>query len=636
MLKKEWPKHSILAIAIVATWLQTYIVYKTAFSITIDNPLQEFILFINPLSLLLFLYGAVLFFKSEKAKNRYLLAMTLITSVILYGNVAFYRFFSDFITLPLLFQTQNFGDLKSSAAASIYWTDIFYFTDFLIVLLAIKFLPTVKITEKATSVQRKAYFILTAALMFFNLGLAEAERPQLLTRSFDREMLVKNIGMYNYHLYDVYVQSKSQAQRALANGSELVEVTNFVKSTQPESNAEMKGIAEDRNLIVVTLESLQTFVLNNEMNGETVTPFLNELTNDKDTIYFPNFYHQTGLGKTSDSEFILENSLYPRGGSAVFFTHSGNTYNSMAEKLGEDGYFTNVQHANTKSFWNRDIMYQALGIQEFQDVDSFTIGEGDAVNWGMKDVPFMQQSVGHMAEMPQPFYSRLITLTNHHPFYLDEEDKFISEYDSNSGTLNRYFQTSRYLDEAVKELFDELKEQGLYENSIIVMYGDHYGISENHNEAMSQYLGKEVTPYDNAQLQKVPFFVHIPGYGEGHVNEKVSGQIDMRPTILNLLGIESDDDIQFGGDMFSEEYEEFTIFRDGRFVTANNVYAAGTCYDSETGEIDDPVNCEPYVDRAIQQLGYSEAIINGDLLRFYDQQTGELLIDELEDNTIEP
>lgn len=636
MFKKEWPKHSILAIAIVATWLQTYIVYKTAFSITIDNPLQEFILFINPLSLLLFLYGAVLFFKSEKAKNRYLLAMALITSIILYANVAFYRFFSDFITLPLLFQTQNFGDLKSSAAASIYWTDIFYFSDFLIILLAIKLLPTAKITEKATSVQRKAYFILTAALMFFNLGLAEAERPQLLTRSFDREMLVKNIGMYNYHLYDVYVQSKSQAQRALANGSELVEVTNFVKSTQPEPSAEMKGIAENRNLIVVTLESLQTFVLNNEMNGQTVTPFLNELTNDKDTIYFPNFYHQTGLGKTSDSEFILENALYPRGGSAVFFTHSGNTYNSMAEKLGENGYFTNVQHANTKSFWNRDIMYKALGIQEFQDVDSFTIEEGQAVNWGMKDVPFMHQSVDNMAEMPQPFYSRLITLTNHHPFYLDEEDKFIPEYNSNSGTLNRYFQTSRYLDEAVKELFDELKEQGLYENSVIVMYGDHYGISENHNEAMSQYLDKEITPYDNAQLQKVPFFVHIPGYDEGHVNEKVSGQIDMRPTILNLMGIESDNDIQFGGDMFSEEYEEFTIFRDGRFITADNVYAAGTCYDSETGEIDDPVNCEPFIDRAMQQLNYSEAIINGDLLRFYDQQTGELLIDEVEDNTIQP
>lgn len=632
MLKKEWPKHSILAIAIVATWLKTYIVYKTAFSITIDNALQEFILFINPLSMVLFLYGVALFFKSDKVKNRYLLAMTLFTSAILYGNVAFYRFFSDFITLPLLFQTQNFGDLKSSAAESIFWTDIFYFSDFLIVLLVIKFLPTVKTTSKATSVQRKAYFILSAALMFFNLGLAEAERPQLLTRSFDREMLVKNIGMYNYHLYDVYIQSRSQAQRALANGSELVEITNYVSSSQAEPSEEMQGIAEDRNLIVVTLESLQTFVLNNEMNGQTITPFMNELTKDEDTIYFPNFYHQTGLGKTSDSEFILENSLYPRGGSAVFFTHSGNTYNSMAEKLGENGYFTNVQHANTKSFWNRDIMYQAFEIEEFQDVESFTIEEGQAVNWGMKDVPFMQQSVEHMAEMPQPFYSRLLTLTNHHPFYLDEEDKFISEFDSNSGTLNRYFQTARYLDEAVKELFDELKAKGLYENSIIVMYGDHYGISENHNAAMSQYLGKEITPYENAQLQKVPFFVHIPGYGEGHVNEEVSGQIDMRPTIMNLMGLETEDDIQFGDDLFSEEHEEFTVFRDGRFITGENVYAGGTCYDIETGQADDPASCEPFIDRAVQQLNYSEAIINGDLLRFYDEETGELLTDKSEEN----
>ncbi|WP_033541929.1 LTA synthase family protein [Planococcus sp. CAU13] len=632
MLKKEWPKHSILAIAIVVTWLKTYIVYKTAFSITIDNALQEFILFINPLSMLLFLYGVALFFKSEKAKNRYLLAMTLITSIILYANVAFYRFFSDFITLPLLFQTQNFGDLKSSAAASIFWTDIFYFSDFLIVLLAIKFLPTEKITARASSVQRKAYYILSAALMFFNLGLAEAERPQLLTRSFDREMLVKNIGMYNYHLYDVYIQSKSQAQRALANGSELVEVTNYVTASQAEPSEEMFGIAEGRNLIVVTLESLQTFVLNNEMNGQTITPFLNELTNDEDTIYFPNFYHQTGLGKTSDSEFILENSLYPRGGSAVFFTHSGNTFNSMAEKLGDNGYFTNVQHANTKSFWNRDIMYKAMEIDEFQDVESFVIGEGDAVNWGMKDIPFMQQSVEHMAEMPQPFYSRLLTLTNHHPFYLDEEDKFISEFDSNSGTLNRYFQTARYLDEAVKELFDELKEKGLYENSIIVMYGDHYGISENHNTAMAQYLGKEITPFETAQLQKVPFFVHIPGSDKGHVNEKIGGQIDMRPTILNLMGVESDRDIQFGGDLFSEEHEEFTIFRDGRFITGENVYAGGVCYDSETGEADDPALCEPYIERALQQLNYSEAIINGDLLRFYDEETGALLTDDLEEN----
>src|SRR5690606_3350602 len=230
------------------------------------------------------------------------------------------------------------------------------------------------------------------------------------------------------------------------------------------------------------------------------------------TIYFPNFYHQTGLGKTADSEFLLENSLYPLGGSAAFFTHAGNTYHSMAEKLGHNGYSTNVQHANNKSFWNRDMMYESLGIDEFLDIQSYEVGEGQAVNWGMKDIPFFEQSVQYMTEMPQPFYSRMITLTNHHPCTLDPEDKLIEEFDSNSVTLNRYFQTTRYLDEAVKELFQELKDNGLYEDSIIVLYGDHYGISENHNAAMAQYLGRDITPYESAQLQRVPFFVHIPGY----------------------------------------------------------------------------------------------------------------------------
>ncbi|MDQ0430417.1 phosphoglycerol transferase MdoB-like AlkP superfamily enzyme [Planomicrobium stackebrandtii] len=625
MLNKKWPKHTLLAIAIIATWFKTYITYQTGFSITIDNVMQEAILFLSPLSLLLFLYGLSLFFKKQKNKNRYLLLMTLVTSIILYGNVAFYRFFSDFITLPVLFQTDNFGDLGSSAAATIYPTDLLYFSDFILLLAAVKFIKIQEDNKESRSSHRRAYFILSGAVLFLNLGLAEAERPQLLTRSFDREMLVKNLGMYNYHLYDIYVQSRSQAQRAFADGSELTDVHNYVRANQVEPSEEMFGIAEGKNLIVVTLESMQSFTINEQMNGQTITPFLNELTEDEDTVYFPNFYHQTGLGKTSDSEFLLENSLYPLSGGAVFFTHGGNTYNSMAEKLGNQGYATNVQHANNKSFWNRDMMYESLGIDEFLDIQSYSVGEGQAVNWGMKDIPFFEQSVAHMAEMPQPFYSRLITLTNHFPFTLDEEDKLIDEFDSNSGTLNRFFQTSRYLDEAVKELFDDLKEQGLYENSIIVMYGDHYGISENHNEAMAQYLGKEITPYESAQLQRVPFFVHIPGSGKGHVNEEIGGQVDMRPTILNLMGVESDTDMQFGSDLFSNERDEFAIFRDGRFVTDDYVYAGSTCYENGSGQPVEQELCVPFADQALTELNYSERVINGDLLRFYDEETGQLL-----------
>lgn len=627
----KWPKHSFMILAIVATWIKTVIVYYTSFDMKLENAMQHFILIINPLSFLLFVYGLSLFFKSSKAKNRYIISISVLLSIVLYGNVAFYRFYDDFITLPVLFQTSNFGDLGSSAASIINVWDILYFADVIILLLANKYLPIMKETIKVNVQFRRAFFVLAVAVSFLNLGLAETERPQLLTRSFDRELLVKNIGTYNYHLYDIYIQSKSSAQRALADGSELVEVNNYVRSNQAAVNEELFGKYKGRNVIAVSLESLQNFVINNQMDGHEITPFLNSLTKDPDTYYFSNFYHQTGLGKTSDSEFIVENSLFGLGRGAVFFTHGGNTYNSMAERLGENGYYTSVMHPNNKSFWNRDMMYQSLKIDKYYDIDSYTVEEGQAVNWGMKDIPFFEQSAAHMAKMPQPFYSRLITLTNHYPFTLDEEDKMIPEYTSNSGTLNRYFQTVRYMDEALKNFFQDLKDQGVYENSIIVMYGDHYGISENHNKAMAQYLGKEeLTPYDNAMLQEVPLFIHIPGSGEGQEMTEVAGQVDIRPTILHLLGIETSKDMQLGADLFSPEHEDFVIFRDGRFITDKYVYAGEACYDKATGEQIDSEPCQPYVDRASLELGYSDAIINGDLLRFYDEKTGNLKQDAVE------
>ncbi|BDH62164.1 lipoteichoic acid synthase-like YqgS [Lysinibacillus sp. PLM2] len=621
----KWPIHSITLIAIVATWIKTAITYHTSFEINIENPMQEFILIINPLSSLLFIYGLSLFFKSSKTVNSYLMIASILLSIVLYANVAFYRFYNDFITLPVLFQTNNFGELGTSVSAIVNWYDFLFFIDVIIIIVAVKVIPKFKDSLKINKNSRRAYFVIALAIMFLNLGLAETQRPDLLTRSFDRELLVKNIGTYNYHLYDVYIQSKSSAQRALADGSELVEIDNYVQANQASVNTEMFGKYKGRNVILVQLESLQSFVINNEMNGEEITPFLNSLTKDPDTYYFNDFYHQTGLGKTSDSEFLVENSLFGLGRGAVFFTHGGNTYNSMAEKLGKNGYFTNVMHSNNDSFWNRDMMYNALKISKFYDVNDYTVSDENSVNWGLKDIPFFEQSVDMMTKMPQPFYSRMITLTNHYPFYLDEEDIMIPEYTSDSGTLNRYFQTVRYLDESIKVFFEELKEKGLYENSIIVLYGDHYGISENHNNAMAMYLDKEeITDYDSALLQSVPLYIHIPGSGDGKVIEKTSGQIDLRPTILHLLGINTSNDMQLGADLFSEEHQDFVIFRDGRFVTSDYVFAGEKCYERPTGEEIDIAACQPYIERAQAELNYSDKIINGDLLRFYDEETGNL------------
>lgn len=606
---------SLIAVAVLFLWMKTYIVYKTSFNMDIENSLQEFILLINPLSFIMLAMGVAFFFKSDKVRNRYLLGMSFFLSFLLFANVVFYRFFNDFITMPLLFQTSNFADLGNSVTEEFNVADILYFADVILLFLLLKFKPSFVKFRPMSKMNRRAYFLSAAALMFLNLGLAEIERPQLLTRTFDREMLVKNIGTFNYHIYDIFLQSKSSAQRALADGSELTEIENFSDANYAAPNDELFGAAKGKNLIMVSVESTQSFVMNNEVNGQEITPFLNDFA--KESLNFTNFYHQTGQGKTSDAEFLTENSLYPLSRGAVFFTHSGNEYNSMAEKLEENGYFSNAMHANNKSFWNRDIMYDAIGYERFYDVNDYDVNEDNSVNWGMKDEPFFEQSVDLMKDMQQPFYSKMITLTNHHPFYYDEEDKMIDEFNSSSGTLNRYFVTVRYTDEALKTFVEDLKEAGLYENSVIVLYGDHYGISENHNEAMAQYLGKEITPYESAELQKVPFMVHIPGV-DGQEISTVGGQVDVRPTLLHLLGIDTKGDLQFGQDLLSEDHENFAAFRDGRFVTEDYVYAGDACWDKATGEQIDASACAPYIEKAAAELNYSDRVIYGDLLRFYD------------------
>src|SRR5699024_6764197 len=367
-------------------------------------------------------------------------------------------------------------------------------------------------------------------LLAGNFFLAEMERPQLFTRAFDREYLVKNIGLFNYHIYDAAVHSKVKTQRVFADGNELPEITEYVdEEVKSDEQSPLYGIAEDKNVIFISLESIQSFVINNEVNGEEITPFLNSLVDDESTYYFENFYHQTQQGKTSDSEFLVENSLYPLSRGAVFFTHGGNEYHGMPEILDEEGYYSAVFHANNKSFWNRDQMYESLGVDHFYGEEAYEVNNENSVGWGLKDKPFFEQSIKYLQSMEAPFYSKFITLTNHFPFELSEEDSSIDKYDSNSATLNNFFPTVRYMDEAVEQFFNQLKESGLYEDSIIVMMGDHYGISENHDKAMSQYLDKdEITPYDHVQLQRVPMFIHIPGHEDGKVMSEVTGQIDVK------------------------------------------------------------------------------------------------------------
>ncbi|UOQ42524.1 LTA synthase family protein [Halobacillus salinarum] len=612
-------KTPLFIIATILFGIKTYIVYRFMFDLSIDNPLQEFILLINPIASAYLVFAISVWFQPRK-QRKFLRWAALTGTLIIYFNLLFYRNFTDFITIPVLFQGNNAADLSSSISTLIHWPDLLLFLDVLVIWYLSK--PSFNMHVEFSKSSKLAATAVTFLLLAGNVTLAEMERPMLFVRTFDREYLVKNIGLFNYHIYDSTMQTKTKAQRVFADGSEISEVEGYMdKDVQPDKKSELFGAAKGRNVIFISLESFQNFVLDSKINGKETTPFLNDLKESSDTFWFKNFYHQTAQGKTSDSEFLIENSMYPLGRGAVYFTNAQNEYHSLPEMLNENDYYTSVFHANNRSFWNRDVMYDNIGYDHFYDENAFEETPQNKIGWGLEDKAFFNQSIPYLKKLDQPFYSKFITLTNHFPFEMPQNQAHVDKFDSGSETLNQYFQTVRYTDEAVESFFNKLKREGLYENSIIILMGDHYGISEFHNKAMGKFLGKEVNGYEHVQLQRVPFMIHIPGYDKGEVQENIAGQIDVKPTLLHLLGIENKGDLGFGQDLFRKDRKGFIALRDGSVVGDQYVYTDSQCFDRKTGKLvsdDQEDQCKPLTEKANKELDYSDSIIYGDLLRFYE------------------
>ena len=137
---------------------------------------------------------------------------------------------------------------------------------------------------------------------------------------------------------------------------------------------------------------------------------------------------------------------------------------------------------------------------------------------------------------------------------------------------------------------------------------------------MEQVLGKEVTPFvSKAELQRVPLFIRVPGV-EGGVNHEYGGQIDILPTLLHLLGVETNNYMHLGTDLLSPEHIELVPFRNGDFVSPTITYVGGKYYDSTTGlllEEDRLEEAKNYQKLVQYKLELSDRVVNGDLLRFY-------------------
>jgi Phosphoglycerol transferase and related proteins, alkaline phosphatase superfamily len=563
---------------------------------------------------------------------------------LLYGNILYYREFSDFLSFNTIAGVSKVSKgLGGSAANMMQAHDFIYGLDFIIIAILL-LTHYIKIDDRP---MRKLTAIATTFLgiffFAFNLTIAESNRPQLLGRTFDRAYIVKYLGLNTFLAYDSIKTVQNNQVRSEAVGTDMDDVLSYTKQNYAKPNPKYFGKAKGKNIIIIHLESFQQFLINDKVNGQEVTPFLNSLYNDKNTMSFDNFYHEVGQGKTSDAENMLETGLFGLPEGSLFSKlGSDNTFQAAPAILGQkEGYTSAVFHGNIGSFWNRDDVYKNMGYNYFFDSSYFNKTNDSSLEYGMKDKLMLSESVKYLEQLQQPFYAKFITVTNHYPFQLpDEDNDGFQAPSTDSSAVNNYFVTAHYLDNALKEFFDYLKASGIYDNSMIVLYGDHYGLSNSQNPDLAPLLGidgNDWTDFNNSQMQKVPFMVHMKGL-KGGINHTYGGEIDVLPTILHLAGINTKQYVQLGTDLLSNQHNSIVIFRNKNFITPHYTVLKDSdgnpeVFKNNTGEQVD-LDQDPELKQKVAKwqnyvntkLKLSDTINNKNLLRFYTP-TGFMPID---------
>lgn len=619
------------ALLVFLFWIKTLIAYFTDFKLGAQGLVQYLIVLINPLGTTLLLFGLAFYFKRSRFFYPVLMGIDIANTLLLYLNVIYYREFTDFMTIATMtgYSKVNQG-LSGSSLALTNLHDIFYWLDIVVILLLMLF-RKIKFDPRAFS-HRLAFAFTSVSLVVcgLNLMVAEMDRPQLLGRTFDRVYIVKYLGLDAFTGYDLVKSEHVSQMRKSATKSQLKTVEKFTKEHYAAPNKKLFGIAKGRNVIVIHLESFQQFLIDKKINGQEVTPFLNSLYHGQDTYAFSNFFNQVGQGKTSDAENMLETSTYGLSQGSLFATlGNDNTFQAAPAILKQRaGYTSAVFHGNVASFWNRNNVYKNLGYQYFFDASYFDTSGDKATGYGLKDKLLFADSIKYLQHLQQPFYVKYLTVTNHFPFDLDDEDKDSNFTTTNTGssTVDNYFVTAHYLDQSLQEFFSYLDKTGLAKKSIIMIYGDHYGISNSENKNLASVLGKNAddwTDFDNVQMQRVPLMFVIPGSGgHGGIYSTYGGEIDVLPTLLHLLGISTKRYIQFGTDLFSSQHDQVVALRNQDFVTPKYTSISGKIYLNSTGKLAKLTKQEKKQLRADQkkvseELALSDSLNEKNLLRFY-------------------
>ncbi|MEG2283702.1 MAG: LTA synthase family protein [Bacilli bacterium] len=558
------------------------------------------------------LVGSFCYLMKPKNRTFYLFMILCLFTTMCIINSIYYTFYNSFASISLLSTSRFVVDVGDAVIKNVlHVTDWLYLwgpVAFIVVYYKLKKNKQFYTKEDKEEIKNKYKFKRTFAVGFvaaiaFFITLTPVKVGRFVNL-WNREYIVMNFGIYTYHINDLIHSVEPQITTLFGYDSAMKTFKEYYKNTPKEQTKknEYTGIFEGKNIIGIHAESMQQFVLGLKFNGKEVTPNLNKFS--EQSIYFDNFYTQVSVGTSSDTEFTLNTSLMPTNNGTAFVSYFDREYVTMPKLLQDKGYYTFSMHANRAAYWNRDIMHQRLGYEHFYSKDEYVID--DVIGLGLSDKSFFKQSVTKIKEINkkgQPYYGTLLMLTNHTPF--DKVDKYgefpvdlKGELTLNNGVtkqvsypymegtkLGDYFKSVHYADAALGEFFTSLEQEGLLDNTVIVLYGDHdarlpiedyvrlYNYDPDTNGVFKKEdpRYKEFNDYDYELNRKVPLIIWSKETSTKlHTKvDTVMGMYDLMPTLGNMFNFYNP--YQLGHDIFNASDDNIVVFPNSNWLT-NKVY----------------------------------------------------------------
>lgn len=563
----------------------------------------------------LIIFCLIEWFATKRKIAIYMLVNLLIT-ILFFSLIVYHNHFGIIATSQVIGQAKQVGAVKKSIFAVIHPQYMLIFLDIIIISLIMLSRKKALAWKKAMSRRsnRKvvaALFCISLVICMMNIFPNKA--------SMNETVQAEQMGILNYEAYALLA---GQEEELIDSSAITQSVIDQTKGITAKSAQILNGAAKGKNLVIIQMESFQNFLVHLSIDGQEITPNMNKLADS--SIYFPRFFQQVGQGNTSDAEFIVNTSFYvPPDGPATEI-YAPKELPSLPKLLQEQGYDTATFHTNEVDFWNRGELYRALGFNRYYDKAFF--GEDDTVFYGASDEVLYSKTSAELARMnesSEPFYSHVISMSSHNPFTIPEDKYKMKLPERYEGTfVGNYIRAQNYADYALGQFIAELKENGVWDDSLVVLYGDHRGLpifslKDEDKVLLEEILGKEYTERD---LINIPLIISSAGVPVPSVQNQLGGQVDILPTVANLLGVPLDNHIHFGQDILNQrEYNllpQRYYLPTGSFVNNEELFLSGSGFEDGqhytlSGDGDKPLqSTEDEFNSALKLLQLSDSYVS--------------------------